>query len=97
MTSGLIDESELTLGRISIENKLLIDVVVSIMSDAVTSMLLNRRSNFPSVRFTHRSCVEIPGALFVHAFDGISPGIYFDWVEFIDIEESSTDASVFES
>jgi len=41
--------------------------------------------------------VEIPGALFVSALDGISPGIHFDWLEFIEINESSTNASLFKS
>ena|SRR5579859_8130884 len=34
-------------------NKLLIEVAVSIMMDSVTSMILNRRSNFPTIRFRH--------------------------------------------
>ena len=41
--------------------------------------------------------MEIPEAVFVLAFNGISLRIHFDRVEFVDIEESSTCASLFES
>ena len=51
----------------------------------------------PHAESRHWSCVEIPGALFVFAFDGIPLGIHFDRVEFIEIEEDGMVAGMFES
>jgi len=72
-------------------NKLFINVAVSSVMDAVTRMNLNRLSNLPHVGIGEGSYIEVPGALFVDAVEGITTRIPLVWDEFIDIEES-TDA-----
>ena len=78
-------------------NKLFIDVAVSRVVDAVTRMSLNCLSNSPHVGAGECSGIEVPGALFVLAFEGITISGDFVRDKFIDIEESSTGTSVFQS
>jgi len=73
-------------------NKLFINGAVSSVMDAVTRMNLNWLSNSPHVGIGEGSGIEVPGALFVNAVEGITTRAVLVWDEFIDIEESSTGA-----
>ena len=76
-------------------NKLFIDVAVPRVVDAMTRMNLNCLANSPHVCARESSGIEVPGALFVFAFEGISIRVDLVWDKFIVIEKSGTGASVF--
>lgn len=62
----------------------------------VISVSLNRLSNSLNVSARECSCIEILGAFLMLAFEGITVGVDFVWDKFIDIEEGSSGASVFQ-